>query len=240
MIRTLSRLAVAAALAWCGARVGAQTAPPDADLASTPSLFSTQHPPPPPPPPQPAAPAPVGGDQPISSQELNAAVAEGLPKYSPPKPAPAKPQKEVDLRDIDRPKNRIIRLPSYVVQAPKPPVFADHDLLTKQGQADQAMKTYVGFDPSLMPSLVASGVSRFLFQGYADQQAQDAQRQQNIDELSDSAAALARTGDSGESEYIKRQSDDTFMRTLETATAGSDPATGWAGASPGGPTNAGP
>ena len=242
MIRTLSRLAPLAALAWCGARAPAQTAPPNADLVSTPSLFSTSQPAPPPPPP-PATPAPliIGDNRPISSQELNAAVAEGLPKYSPPKPAPANPRKEIDLRDIDRPKNRIIRLPSYVVMAPKSPVFTDHDLLTKQSQANQAMKTYVGFDPSLMPGLFAAGASRLLFQDYADQQAQAAQRQQNMNDLSDAASAMTRAGDAGESEYLKRESDDTFMRTLEdTTTAAADPATSWTGTSPGGPTNASP
>ena len=43
-----------------------------------------------------------------------------------------------DLRDIDKPRNGIIRLPNYTVQEKKPPVFRERDIYTREGLADLA------------------------------------------------------------------------------------------------------
>ena len=52
-------------------------------------------------------------------------AATMLQKYDPPKPVKPTPQTEQpDLREIDRPKNGIIRLPKYVVRAEVPADFS--------------------------------------------------------------------------------------------------------------------
>src|SRR4051812_3031645 len=65
------------------------------------------------------APAPTGPKRtrPISG-EVAAALAAASPKYTPPAPKPEpKPEAEqVDMRDVDKPKNGIVRLPKYIVQ----------------------------------------------------------------------------------------------------------------------------
>ena len=58
-----------------------------------------------------------------------------VPKVTPPAPADAKPPEEApDLREIDRPRNGIIRLPRFLVQEDRPPVFrgeSSHGLVRK-------------------------------------------------------------------------------------------------------------
>ena len=85
--------------------------------------------------------------------ETSAMISAGLPKYSPPKPAPPpKPESELpDLRDMDKPKNEIIRLPKFVVRAAKAPIFREKDVYTAQGLADLAVRRYLSeFDRSLL------------------------------------------------------------------------------------------
>jgi hypothetical protein len=79
------------------------------------------------------------------SSGVAAALAASMPKYAPPPPKPPPvPEEDLpDLRDIDKPKNTIVRLPSYIVREPKPPVFTERDLSTNQkGLAQIAMRRY--------------------------------------------------------------------------------------------------
>lgn len=74
-----------------------------------------------------------------------AALAATMPKFTPPPPKPEpKPEEEnVDLRDVDKPKNTIVRLPKMYVTAPKPAVFTERDANTQKGLADIAMRRYI-------------------------------------------------------------------------------------------------
>src|SRR5688572_18584602 len=58
------------------------------------------------------------------SPGVAAALAAAAPKYTPPppKPEPKSEQDLVDMREIDKPKNTIVRLPEYIVREPVPPV----------------------------------------------------------------------------------------------------------------------
>jgi len=78
------------------------------------------------------------------SSEVAASLAAAMPEYNPPEPAPPpKPvEEQPDLREVDKPKNTIIRLPDYVVREAKPPVFRERDINTKAGMANIAMKKY--------------------------------------------------------------------------------------------------
>jgi hypothetical protein len=79
------------------------------------------------------------------SSGVAAALAATMPKYTPPPPKPPPvPEEDLpDLRDIDKPKNTIVRLPKYVVRGAKPPIFTERTINTKQGLANIAMRRYL-------------------------------------------------------------------------------------------------
>jgi hypothetical protein len=157
----------------------------------------------------------------IQSAELAGALVDSIPKYSPPKAAPPpKPEdQQTDLRDIDKPKNGIIRLPKYVVHAAPPPIFTNKDVLDQKGRDDLAMKQYI-IDTKDMPSFAAA-LSKFLFQDNASQQYADAERASNISSLRSDASAAAIDGDAAESSFIRQQSNDTYLRRSDWAPIGS-------------------
>jgi hypothetical protein len=82
----------------------------------------------------------------VMSNEVAATLADGMPKYSPPpKPVEPKPEEEqADLRETDKPKNKIIRLQKFVVKEPKPPVFRDRDLESSRSLTDRGLKSNPG------------------------------------------------------------------------------------------------
>src|SRR5687767_15559235 len=76
-----------------------------------------------------SAPATPALDRPRAiSQTAAAQLAAAAPKYE---STPAKPAEPLpDLRETDKPRNTIIRLPSYLVQEDKAPVLKERELLT--------------------------------------------------------------------------------------------------------------
>jgi hypothetical protein len=92
---------------------------------------------------EPSAPAPRTVH--AISPDVAAQLAASRPKFTPvAPPPPPKPEEELpDLRETDKPKNTIVRLPKYVVQEPRPPVFRELDIHTKQGLANLAMRRYL-------------------------------------------------------------------------------------------------
>ena len=144
----------------------------------------------------------------IVSSSTSALVIGGLPKYSPPKPpVPEKTLAEEfpDLREVDKPQNKIIRLPRYMVHAPKSPILSDKEVLTDAQKTALAMKKYAGLGLGLVPLLNGAVAKQFY---------QQDERLQNIAELKDLAGAVRSGGDVKESEYIKRQSQDTYMNGI--------------------------
>jgi hypothetical protein len=144
------------------------------------------------------------------SPELAASLAATMPKYDPPKPAEKKPDDDADLRDLDKPKNQIIRLPKYVVQEAKPPVFRERDVNTSKGLADLAIRRYLSdADRALnsfrLPLFGASNESRALAM-YAEDE-----RLKNMADLNDTARTVGKT-DPKEAAYIRSVTKDTYMR----------------------------
>lgn len=140
------------------------------------------------------------------SGDVAASLAAGMPKYSPPpKPVEKPPEEDLpDLREVDKPKNTIIRLPKYVVRDAKPPVFRERDLHSESAQADIGMKRYAGL--GLLPfSSLNRGVALFMYQ--------EQERLDTIADLKDTAATARRAGDKGASDYLLRETDKTYMRT---------------------------
>ncbi len=81
------------------------------------------------------------------SNNLASALAETMPKYSPP-PIEEKSADEADEDDgVDedlmlKPKNGIVRLPRVVVEGSRPPIFTERQINTDKGLAELATKRY--------------------------------------------------------------------------------------------------
>ena len=151
-----------------------------------------------------ASPTPPVSFESHANSHLSFQLADSMPHYSPPKPPPP-PQPDVDIRDVDKPRNTIKRLPKYMVRAPKPPVFRDKDLYTSDGLGALGMKKYAGLNFGPLP---------WLNQATAKQMVEDDQRAANMADLEDTANAIGRgtKSDAAESEYIKKASSETYMR----------------------------
>lgn len=138
------------------------------------------------------------------SSEVAAALAASMPKYNPPPKVEPKPEdEEQDLREIDKPRNGIIRLPKYIVQDKKPPVFRERDLHTKNELATLAMTRYSGLG-AVPLSGMNRGIALFMYQ--------EDERLQNMAELKDDAQTSQRAGDTAEAQYIKREATRAYMR----------------------------
>ena len=76
-----------------------------------------------------------------------AQLAAAVPKFEAPPPTPvAKPPVDsaVDLREVDRPRNTIVRLPSYLVREEKPVILNDREIRTPQARLQLALKKHPG------------------------------------------------------------------------------------------------
>jgi len=181
------------------AAVRSQTAAPEAAAPNP-----TVEPPKPAPEAQPeAAPAPSKHSR-VMSDEVAASLATGMPKYNPPKPVAPKSEEDLpDLRETDKPKNTIIRLPKYTVKEPRPPVFREIDLRSKSQQADIALRQHVGLKIGNLGGL-NDPVALMMYQ--------EQDRLNSMTELAADAAAAKRAGDTAASDYILRQSNRTYYR----------------------------
>jgi hypothetical protein len=94
-----------------------------------------------------AAPSP---NEPSRARPISPAVGTQLaavaPKYdaatAQEKPAELTP----DLRETDKPRNTIIRLPNYIVRPEKPPVFKERELQTPKARRELALRKYPGLN----------------------------------------------------------------------------------------------
>ena len=133
-----------------------------------------------------------------------------LPQYAPPPPAPP-PKPELtedspDLRDVDKPRNRIIRLPKYTVHAEKPPIFREQDIYSADGIARLALLRYRGL--SVVP---LSGMNA----GVATEMYRENERLNNMSALEDTAASMQRGGDKDEAKMIREASQSTYQQSLD-------------------------
>ena len=157
------------------------------------------------------------------SREVSAALAAAAPKYAPPapKPEPKLETEPVDMRDIDKPKNQIIRLPKYIVQEQKPAVLSERAVHTEKGLADIAVRRYISeLDRALnrfhIPFLTGSMEQRALAM-YAEDE-----RLKNMADLRDAAVDAAKT-DPAQGAYILRETRQTYLRTSDFGWNGGGP-----------------
>lgn len=157
------------------------------------------------------------------SPAVAAQLAASTPKFDPAPPTPPpKPQEELpDMREIDKPRNTIIRLPQYVVQEEKPVVLSERAVHTQQGLADLAVRRYISdADRALnrftLPLFGRSVEERALMM-YAEEE-----RLRNMAELADNAAMVSTT-DKAAGAYVKREADKTYLRSSDFGWRGNSP-----------------
>ena len=126
-------------------------------------------------------------------------IAAGLPAYSPVNPVPA-PGGAADLRDIDRPRNQIPRLPvqmmqRYVVRESRTPVFRPRDLYTKEGLIERSFKEHPGLRIGNFFNLNAKVAYEAII---------NEQLLADREELTDTAIAMAVGGDAQEAEAMQQ------------------------------------
>jgi hypothetical protein len=131
-----------------------------------------------------AQPAATPRNRPISP-EIAAKLSVNAPKFSTAKVSTSPAKELPDLREIDKPRNRIIRLPremveprvipqseiplegspgvlqlpTYVVRENKIPAFKERELLTPQGKLDLALKRRPGLRIGWLPFFSNAGVA---------------------------------------------------------------------------------
>ena len=147
----------------------------------------------------PASPKPAH----VMSRDFAATLAGVMPKYNP----PAKPTEEpADLRETDKPRNGIIRLPKYevkVTKEPKPMVFTERELLTGKGMAGIAMKRN--------PGLHFGNIFGWN-QGIAILMYQEQVRLDNIAAMEELATNARNSGDAAGADALTRETNRAYYR----------------------------
>ena len=164
------------------------------------------------------------------SPEVAAQLAASRPKFSPvAPPPPPKPEEELpDLRETDKPKNTIVRLPKYVVQEPRPPVFTERNIHTQQGLANLAVRRYLTDTdlalnrytlPLFHPWSLLGGTSN---EDRALAMYAEDERLKNMADTADKTNMVMKS-DSVAGTKMKDQSQQTFMRWQDFGWNGGNP-----------------
>lgn len=149
------------------------------------------------------------------SKNVAAALAATMPKYDPPKEEPDReePAEMQDMREVDKPRNKIIRLPEYVVRQDKPPVFRERDIYTNKGLAELAKKRYLsetslGLNQFTIP-LFGVGAEAYSLMLYKQDE-----RLENISDLNETADDVSRL-DPENAEEIRKATRETYDRGFD-------------------------
>lgn len=145
------------------------------------------------------------------SKDLSSALSAGI-KYNPP-PPPKPAAEDVDLREVDKPRNGIIRLPKYVVEGTRPPVFNNRNLYSTEMLRRLAYQKYIS-------SFGRNVLNRYHIFGrgdeaYAMMQYEAEERKQNMAEMDDKISMYRISGDNAEAASLKDDTQRTFMRRSE-------------------------
>jgi hypothetical protein len=153
----------------------------------------------------PAAPRPGRG----ISRAAAAALSAGI-TYAPPPPPKPVVDEDVDLRDIDKPQNEIIRLPAYHVTARKPPVFTDRSLYTRDNLEKLAIARHLGrFDTGFLNLWTLPWLSN---EARAMQLYYDEERLKNMAATAQQVSLYRLSGDETKAGQTQQDSYDTTLR----------------------------
>lgn len=148
------------------------------------------------------------------SSEAASALSAAMPKYSEVTPRPTQKRLEeeekVDMRDIDKPRNQIIRLNRVLVLEKKPAILTERAVTTDKGLEDIAVRRYISeMDRVLnrfnIPFVGASMQQRAMVMYEEDE------RLKNMSDLKANAVDAAKS-DPAAGQYILRQTNQTYMR----------------------------
>lgn len=151
-------------------------------------------------------PAPAAKRPRTISPELAAQLNSLHPKFEALKPA-AKPAEATPVAgeaaepaDPDKPKNRIIRLPSYLVQEDRPVTFKERELLTPKAKIDLMYRKH--------PGLRVGSFWIFRNDGIALAMREEEERLERMKEMADLVSLMSIT----EQKELKPIVEQTFMR----------------------------
>ncbi|MGC4075088.1 MAG: hypothetical protein QM760_21820 [Nibricoccus sp.] len=145
------------------------------------------------------------------SPEASSALLAGY-SYQPPKPVEPVDD-EIDQRDVDKPRNEIIRLPKYMVEAERPPVFADRNLYTTQNFSKLLIQRYLGKGGLNKYQLGKEG------QIYAAQMYWDDERLKNMVEGNNQVSLYRASGDEEKAAKAERENKSMMLRTNDAQSA---------------------
>jgi hypothetical protein len=158
----------------------------------------------------------------VISPEVASQLQAAAPKYAPPPPKPAKKpaDEEVDARDIDKPRNGIIRLNRIIVR-PMTPYITPQAVNTDRGSKDIAMRKYMSEVDRAMNHFTLPLFGTSMEQRAMAMQAED-DRLKGISDTRDMARMVG-SSDSAQGSYILKESQKTFMRTSDFGWNGGGP-----------------
>lgn len=148
--------------------------------------------------------------RPSVSEEVSSAISAGI-TYQ---PAPATPPTEEspDVRDVDPPRNSILRLPKHIVESPRPPVFSERAL---HPQGSLAQLAYARHFSPFQRNVLNRYRLPFIGQtdvAYALMQYEAEERERNMAETSEKIDLYRETGDEEEAEQLEEDMEEAFMR----------------------------
>ena len=147
------------------------------------------------------------------SNNLASAIADTMPKYSPP-PLEKEEEKQDDGVDEDlmlKPKNGIVRLPQVVVEGNRPPVFTEREVNTDKNLAAIATQRYFS-DTSQALNKFHVPFLTLSQEELAMEMWKEDERLRLIDEIQSHSDNALLLGDKKEAAELKTLSNDTLGR----------------------------
>ena len=141
------------------------------------------------------------------SPTVAARLASAAPKYeAAPAPAPSS-EPLPDLREIDKPRNTIVRLPPYLVPERKaPPVLKEKEVLTPKARLDLALRKFPGLRLGSFWIFSNDGVALALLE-----QEERLEKKREFEDL----ASLMRFTDPAAQAKVKQEVDRAFTRQAD-------------------------
>ena len=145
------------------------------------------------------------------SSNLASALADTMPKFSPPPPKVEEEDDGVDEDLMLKPKNGIVRLPRVVVEGSRPPVFTERQISTDKGLAELATKRYFADVSQALNKFHVPFLSKSQ-EELAMAMWQEDERLRLIGDLQDQSDNALIMGNDEEAKELKALSHDTLGR----------------------------
>ncbi len=148
------------------------------------------------------------------SREASAALSAAY-RYQPPPPEPEETDEDLDMREVDRPRNEIIRLPRYLVEEQRPPIFSEQNLYNRQQLEKLAAQRYLSEFHRNMLSRYRIGRED---QAFAQLMYQENQRLQSLSTFGQQASLYRAAGDEEKADAVEEQANSSFVRQPDVGT----------------------